>query len=411
MAAQGRPGRRNARRLALAAATAGVLAVAPLAGCGLFGPVEATAPGASQSPSVEPLADVPPGAPGQLISAERLPGAADVLVWRVAYHTTDHNGADVAATGVVLAPASGPGDAVPAGGRPVVAFGHGTTGLADACAPSRLEPTLAALGATLSLVRAGYVVAAADYVGLGGPGEHAIYAARPEGQAMLDIARAARGVPRARAGSEVVAWGYSQGGQAALAAGALAATYAPDLDLRGVVAMAPLVDLSRSLRGLLQHNDSGVAYVLLAAFGVSVTRPGVRLDDELTAEGRRMLSVARQECAVDLLAASVGVSAADLFVTDPLTTEPFASAFAAQRTAVLRRMPPVLLIQGDADDVIGREVTDGVVRDLCATGTVVDYRRYPGAGHSTIFPASAGDMDAWIANLFAATSAPVHDIC
>jgi pimeloyl-ACP methyl ester carboxylesterase len=55
---------------------------------------------------------------------------------------------------------------------------------------------------------------------------------------VLDAVRAARGLPGAGAGRSAVVFGHSQGGHAALFAGALAARYAPELDLLGVAAAA-----------------------------------------------------------------------------------------------------------------------------------------------------------------------------
>ncbi len=389
----------------LAYAALALLLAVPLAGC-----LAGTSSGAAASNGeAEQLA---PGAPGSLITATPVAGApAGIVAWRVIYHTRDQNGTDVAASGVVLSPAPGHGGTVPPGGRRVVAFGHGTTGVADACAPSLTQPPLSAVGSTFSLAQQGYVVAAADYIGLGTPGDHAIYVARPAGQALLDVVRAARALPAAHAGSNVIIWGYSQGGQAALAAGVMAAGYAPELAVRGIVAMSPLADLPRSLASLRDENNTGVAYVLLAAYGVSVAYPAVNLVADLTPRGKRLLSILQRECAGDLVTASTGLTEAQVFQHDPLTTEPYASRFAAQGKAVIGVMPPLLLLQGDADDVIRRPITDGVVRDLCSAGTAVDYHRYPTAGHSTVFNASAHDMYTWIANRFLASPAPVHSVC
>lgn len=401
-------GKWRARRRRITATTALAVAcvTALVAGCGGGG---STHPPSAQA-GAEPPADLSPGPPGALISATPLTVQDGLTAWRVIYHTRDQTGADVAASGLVVTPAAGRGGPVPAGGRAVVAFGHGTTGVGDSCAPSRSTPPLSAIGGTLGLVSQGYVLAAADYIGLGTPGEHAIYVARPAGQALLDVARAARALPAAHAGTNVVLWGYSQGGQAALVAGALAARYAPDLHVRGVVATAPLVDLPNSLRTLLAEPD-GVAYLLLGAFGVSVVDPSVRLSGDLTDTGRRLLSIARRKCALDLLVASRGQTGSSVFVHNPLTTEPYASMFAAQRAAAIGRMPPVLVLQGDVDQVIRQPITDGVVRDLCATGTSVEYHRYAIADHSTVVGASFTELYAWIAGRLAATPAPVHNIC
>jgi len=368
-------------------------------------------PGGPAPESEQPAAPLAYGQPGDLISARPMAGApAGILAWRVIYHTRDQNGADVAASGIVLAPAPGYGGAVPAGGRKVITFGHGTTGLADACAPSLARPALSAVGSTFELVAQGYVVAAADYIGLGTPGRHAIYIAGPEGQALLDAARAAQKITAVRTSDQVIIWGYSQGGQAALAAGTMAAHYAPELKVRGVVAMSPLADLPRSLASM-PGAEGGVGYVLMAAYGVSVVDPAVDLKANLTSRGRHLLAIAQQKCAIDLIEASDGLTDRQVFVHDPLTTEPYDAVFAAQRTAVIGSMPPVLVLQGDADEVIRQPITAGVVRALCAAGTVVDYHRYPAASHSTIFNVSSPDLYAWIYDQFQDYPPPMHNIC
>ncbi|MFK8905591.1 hypothetical protein [Streptomyces sp. YS-3] len=82
----------------------------------------------------EPL---PAGTPGALIATTdhgldaRLAGARR---WTVVYHSTNGRGADVPVSGIVLLPPGPPSR----GGWPVVSWAHGTTGVADACAPSRL---------------------------------------------------------------------------------------------------------------------------------------------------------------------------------------------------------------------------------------------------------------------------------
>ena len=75
------------------------------------------------------------------------------------------NGSETQATALVFKP-KGP---MPAGGWPIVAWAHGTTGVADQCAPSQQG-----LGGNEFLIAkllvAGYAVVAPDYEGLGEPG-------------------------------------------------------------------------------------------------------------------------------------------------------------------------------------------------------------------------------------------------
>ncbi|MBA3606771.1 MAG: lipase, partial [Acidimicrobiia bacterium] len=59
----------------------------------------------------------------------------------------------------------------------------------------------------------------------------------------LDAVRAARSIDAADAGADVAVWGHSQGGHVALFTGQLAPVYAPELNIVGVAAGAPVPDL------------------------------------------------------------------------------------------------------------------------------------------------------------------------
>ena len=187
--------------------------------------------GAVAADDVEPPpSPLPAAAPGTLIRAEPIGAPAGARAWRILYHSRALDGRDVAESGLVVAP-TGP---APAGGRPVMSWAHGTSGLADTCAPSRAADAASAVPYVADLLARGYVVAAADYEGLGTPGPHPYLVGPSEGRSVLDAARAARHVDGAGAGRTVVVAGHSQGGQAAVFAGELARRYAPDLDVRGV---------------------------------------------------------------------------------------------------------------------------------------------------------------------------------
>jgi len=107
--------------------------------------------------------------------------------WRVLYRSVTPQGRTVAVSGTVAIPHGRP----PAGGWPVLSWLHGTTGVADACAPSRDTDTgpahdyLQAMQDTVAPgVSRGYAVTRTDYQGLGTDGTHsclvgAAEAARP----------------------------------------------------------------------------------------------------------------------------------------------------------------------------------------------------------------------------------------
>ncbi|MGH1559106.1 hypothetical protein ACRAWD_18365 [Caulobacter segnis] len=82
-----------------------------------------------------------------------------------------------------------PEGAAAGGGWPLIAWAHGTTGVADVCAPSfmpRSDRDQQYLSAWLA---AGYAIVATDYAGLGTPGPHPYLQPRSEGLAVLDSAR------------------------------------------------------------------------------------------------------------------------------------------------------------------------------------------------------------------------------
>ena len=118
----------------------------------------------TESPFYTLPSPVPSGQPGDIIRIERLSSAPDGSIgWRVLYHTTDVTGADIVASGVIVAP-----DApAPASGRTVVGWGHPTTGAAATCAPSNGIDPFDLIEGLRALLTAGHVVAATDFPGMG----------------------------------------------------------------------------------------------------------------------------------------------------------------------------------------------------------------------------------------------------
>ena len=159
-------------------------------------------------------------APGTLVRADPIDTPAGAHTSHVQYTSRALDGHDVVESGVVVAPDGAP----PSGGRPVVSWAHGTTGLADTSAPSLAPGVVDRLPWLRELLDRGVVIAATDYEGLGTPGPHPYLVGDSEGRSVLDIARAAQQVEGTGANNVVVAMGHSQGGHAALFAGELRVT-------------------------------------------------------------------------------------------------------------------------------------------------------------------------------------------
>jgi dipeptidyl aminopeptidase/acylaminoacyl peptidase len=151
-------------------------------------------------------------AAGPLISATPIAGAPDgAQAYKIVYRTRTGQGVAVQARGIVVVPAG----RAPDGARDIVAWSHGTTGIADGRAPSANSWRFSIIAGLGPMLQRGYVVVAPDYIGLGSPGAHPFLVGKDTGQAVLDAVRAAAAVPRANAGRRFALWGESQGGHAA----------------------------------------------------------------------------------------------------------------------------------------------------------------------------------------------------
>ncbi|MEP9391962.1 lipase family protein [Gordonia sp. VNQ95] len=256
--------------------------------------------------------------PGSIIRSEasplllQIPGVANQwpgTAKRIMYTSTYQDGSPAPVTGTVVeptAPWQGKGP------RPTVVLGPGTVGQGDQCAGSKLmsfplaidpsKPSIAvnysALEMNLLLIN-GVRVAITDYIGMGTPGIHTYVNRAESGHAMLDAARAALKVAGAPADSPVGFSGYSQGGGAAASAAELAATYAPDLNVKATYAGAPPADLSK----VIDQIDGtfivgGIGY---AINGLEARYPALKtvVDRETNANGRAALKTLSTQCIGD----------------------------------------------------------------------------------------------------------------
>jgi alpha-beta hydrolase superfamily lysophospholipase len=350
--------------------------------------------------------------PGTLIRTKRLLGAPNGSVaWRVLYHSTDLDGHDIAVSGIVIVP-DGP---APRGGRPIVSWAHPTTGAARRCAPPRgLDPFLLVAGLH-ELVRAGYVVAATDYSGMGAAGPPSYLVGETEGHNVLDAARAARHLLGSHTSRELLLWGHSQGGQAALFAAQEARAYAPELRLRAVAAAAPAAELGRLLA---DHRDdaSGVtigSYALDAFRRVyGPTDPGARLDRLLTPVGVSVVPKIAPRCLLTDTAALHRIArpaVGHFFAVDPSTTEPWATILAQNTPGGQPITVPILVTQGESDHLVLPATTGDFVARLCRAGEHVTFRRYPHIDHGLVGERTVPLLLRWLAQ--ARAGRPASSTC
>jgi pimeloyl-ACP methyl ester carboxylesterase len=359
-------------------------------------PVKPAAAPTSVAPTITPtvpstVAPTTGGAgSGTLVSATVMTGApAGTTGYKVRYRSVSPAGAPIEVTGLAYIPKA----KAPAGGWPVLSYAHGTVGLADRCTPSNnisaIENTIAGAFAAL-----GFAVVASDYEGLGTPGRHPYIVGVSEGRGVLDIVRAAKAIPGATVSNRFVTWGHSQGGHAALFAGELAATWAPELKLLGVVAGAPPSQLSNVGDSVATSPFRG--YMFMVAAGLQAADPTLNLNDVITAKAQAILPVVDTGCNSEVFAAFNKVPMDQLLVKDGLTRDPWKSALAANEPSRVKTNAPILIIHGDKDEQIPVETSAALKKKLCALGNSVERKIYPGQDHGGAALASLFEVTAWL---------------
>jgi acetyl esterase/lipase len=260
------------------------------------------------------------------------------------------------------------------------------------------------------LIAHGYVVAATDYPGLGTPGPHPYLVGVSEGRAVLDSVRAARALPGVGDGIRFAVWGHSQGGQAALYTGLLAASYAPDLHLVGVAAAAPATELAALMQAEINtFAGRNLTAMTLWSWARVYNAP---IDKVVAPDAMPAVDRLAKECIesiFDIMArrrTTKSLERSFLITPDVADTEPWATLLAQNTPGTLPPDIPVFLAQGSRDGIVLPRITRDYMRRLCAAGSAVTLDVMPDVAHGFIAAKSAKVAVAWIADRFAGLPAP-----
>jgi pimeloyl-ACP methyl ester carboxylesterase len=312
----------------------------------------------------------------------------------ITYASTAVNGSSITATGLVLTPKTGKKSQT-------VVWGHGTTGLADQCAPSLNQAVFwpEARAAIAALLAKGWTVAAPDYPGLGTPSAHPYLIGASEARSMIDSAKAARNLDSTLSTSYVLD-GHSQGGQAALFGGQLAPSYDGSLVLRGVATVAPVsnVDvLAPQIPG-----TPGQGYLVMALYGLNAQEPTFNANSVLAPPAKQKTSVLQTGCLNEILAAYAPLTAEQLLVGGVLPQAVVTKLAYYDNPAQSAPSAPILIVQGTADEAVPYDVTAGPLLDeLHAYSQPVDFVTVTGASHDGAVFATVDVVANWIAARFA----------
>jgi hypothetical protein len=355
-------------------------------------------------------ADLNGSGPGSLVSATTMPGLTRTIegqglrAARVVYRSTSGDtGESTVVSGSVFTPKGN----APAGGWPVVSFGHATLGIEKQCAPSLSPDLLGFLKYVRVLTDLGYAVALADFQGLGVKGVHPYSDSRTAGLNMIDAVRALR-----RTFPDIsdrwAAFGDSQGASAAWAADEQAKSYAPELNIVGALAASPGADIS----GLVGKAQNGTLTGEQRAVLQSVIESLARLHPDLNRDDYRRGAAAQYwNVLLDCTSAGAyrrGQALQQLGPRDftPRTPEAADRLRELLRDWALPQKPlsaPLYVWYGGKDPFVDAAWTRAAIERACAMGGVITIVFDPEAGHE---PPGALDMIAWMADRFAGKPAP-----
>lgn len=261
------------------------------------------------------------------------------------------------------------------------------------------------------LLEEGWVYVASDYAGLTTPGPHPYLIGDGEARSVLDAVRAAHELTDLTLSLETVIWGHSQGGHAALWSGILARSYAPELQIKGIAALAPASDLP-DLLARIETTDAGRLFSSYVARAYADTYPDLYFSGIVRPGARWQAREISRRCLSGGRAIVPAVLAGRLTDGTIFRGGDTGASFRKRLAENIPARPfnaPALILQGRRDDVVNARVQAGYARARCAAGETIDYQAFDGLDHLSIVAPDAPTIPIlvnWTRARFAGTPAP-----
>ena len=336
-----------------------------------------------------------PSRPGRMLRSEALPPALTPRqassAMRILYTSTDArwHGGIIPASGTLYLPRG----KRPRAGWRLVIWAHGTLGVADSCAPSWTGANPRDRNYISRWLDEGYAVMAPDYQGLGTVGPHPYLNWQAEGRSVLDAARAALRSGHGIANNLIIT-GQSQGSGAALGAARQAATYAPELGVRGAIATAVVTTFPEENEPISQKSPALAPYFTVYRMMTGGLPDGSPSPESfLTEKGRILLEAARTRCDSRAVAEANGITLDSAFAVPIGSIEAILGPMGAMDP--FRTTLPLMIGIGLSDETIPPERQRLALRTMCRAGNRVRFRGYEGARHGETLPRSANDAVAF----------------
>ena len=341
----------------------------------------------------------PAGKPGALVRSEEIEQydiPYSVSAVRILYHSRSASGEDVAASGVVLFPFD---KKPPAGGWPVIAWAHGSTGVARRCAPSLMRNL--GHGPFLAMyVNLGYAVVATDYTGLGTSFRNAFLDGPSNATDVIASIPAARAaVPQL--GARWIVMGKAEGGLTVVAV-AEKENEVRDSDYLGGVAISDIA----SAKEIYEPATAGSSSLMLTslAYGIKTVYPQFQVSDMLTEKALAFYREIGETCA----------QATSPQLPSMATVKPGWESNGFVRQYFDRNDPgqthaygPILVISGHADPSRIAAASQAIGR-MCKQGDRVQWERYPDLDPGSVIGESVRDQIGWIEGRFGGRPAPTN---
>lgn len=391
----------------------------------------------------------PSGALGTVIAKEKIdtkiPGAN---AWRIAYISSDLKDRPTISTGLVIAPQG----KAPQGGRPIVAWSHGTTGTAQNCGPSQVQDPAQELNeyfliggtswtdfgvpAVNEFIKMGYVLVATDYQGLGGGGKHQYALGATQGRDLINSIRAAGSMGLSGSNKKAAIYGWSQGGGSVVAAASQTnyinqkKTAFDGIEIVGAAAMAPQVlsavipagtgaddaasnKMMQALGTQFSDNVFNFAHMTMAFWAMPGTFPELKMTDLFTAQGAQSLDeVFSKKCmhaGADTISFNFGDTYKSMMNPQPANARAWVNALLEGSVAADKPVAPVVIYWGNKDTTVPPVMGELYQKNKCAIGGNVQRVELPGMSHFTTPPAAKPLFTQWIKDRF--DGKPVADGC
>ena len=298
----------------------------------------------------------------------------------ITYRSRGIQSEPIVASGFILLPKG----KAPKEGWPILAWAHGTTGVADTCAPSsdyvggpvHIYQQIAAKALNAWLAR-GYAVVAPDYQGLGTPSGHPYMNAQSQLHTVVDAVRTTHYLKPYKFNKNWYVMGHSQGGAASLAVAAYGQKDAPELNLRGAIALAPggyqYEGIAEYVATHSQIDTSVAAFFPIVLLGAEAADPSLAPANLVSPEMVEILNQARSRCLSELQS---DLKQAPKTVFKPnVNLTPLTNYLKKQSIENMIPTVPVMVVQGEKDQLVDSRGTYAYYQQICQVGKPIAF--YP----------------------------------